>query len=167
MKNSFTLVEILIYVSILVIVSTGLLTSLLKLVEFYNISRFERDVLANAHLGLDAIVLEIRQASSVYLPTSQSSQISLETFLNPPIGETKTYVDFYLDNGRLCLKREGQDPQPLTSERVEITDLDFEYLSSSTNPSSVKISIKVRYRSNKPEYQRELTLNSTGTLRSY
>ena len=165
--TGLSLIEILIYVAVLIIVSTALLSSLLKLVEFYNITCFERDILTNANFGLKTMLSEIKQASSVYLPTSQLSQISLQTDLNPPVGETKTYVDFYLDNGRLCLKREGEDAQALTSERVEVTDLDFEYLSSSTDPSSVKISIKVRYRSSKPIYQRELTLNSTASLRSY
>lgn len=167
MKKGFTLIEILIYASILIVVAFALLTSLLKLTEFYNITRFEREVLANIHLGLDDIVLEIRQARSIYLPTSQNTQISLENVLNPPAGETKTYLDFYLDNGRLCLKREGEDAQPLTSETIEVTDLDFVYLSSSTNPSSVRITIKAHYRSNKPEYQREISLSSTATLRSF
>lgn len=168
MKNGVSLIEIIIYASFMIIIGSALLTSLLKLTEFYNISRFERDVLANANHGLKTMVSEIKQASSIYTPTSQSSnQISLESSLNLPPGETKTYLDFYLDNGRLCLKREGQLVQPLTSERVEVTDLNFEYLASSANPSSVRITIKVRYRSNKPEYQKELILSSAGSLRVY
>jgi len=167
MKNSFTLIEILVYILVLSIVSGALVTATLRLVEFYNITRFNREVLINAHSGLDNILSEIRYSSSVYTPTSSANQISLETNLNPPSGETKTYVDFYLDNGRLCIKREEQDPQPLTSEKVEVNNLSFNYLSSLADPSSIKIEMTVRYRSLKEKYQREVKLSSTGTLRGY
>ena len=167
MKNSFTLIEILVYILVLSIVSGALVTATLRLVEFYNITRFNREVLINAHSGLDNILSEIRYSSDIYTPTSSANQISLETNLNPPSGETKTYVDFYLDNGRLCIKREEQDPQPLTSEKVEVNNLSFNYLSSLADPSSIKIEMTVRYRSLKEKYQREVKLSSTGTLRGY
>ena len=168
MKTGFTLVEILVYLAVFSIVSGAVLTGALRLTEFYNISRFDKEILNNTHFALNSMLSEIKYASSVYSPTSYTTnQISLETYLNPPSGENKTYIDFYLDNGRLYLKREGQDPQALTSERIEITDLNFTYLSSSTDCSSVKIEITARYRSSKEKYQREITLVSGGALRRY
>ncbi|MGB2762358.1 MAG: prepilin-type N-terminal cleavage/methylation domain-containing protein [Minisyncoccales bacterium] len=160
MKNGFTFIEILVYSAILAVVAGAIVAAMLGLIEFYNISRFNREVLVNAHSGLNTILLETRHASSIYTPTSNMNQLSLETNLNPPFGETNTYVDFYLDNGILCVKREGAAAQPLTSEKVEVTVLTFDYL-----VGSVKTDITVRYRSSKTKYQREITLSSSSSLR--
>lgn len=168
MKTGFTFVEILVYLAVFSIISGAVLTGALRLVEFYNISRFDKEILNNTHFALNNMLLEIKYASTVYSPTSYTTnQISLETNLNPPSGENKTYVDFYLDNGRLYLKRESQDPQSLTSEKIEITNLNFTYLPSLTDCSSVKIEITARYRSSKEKYQRETSLVSSGALRKY
>ncbi len=168
MNNSFTLIEILVYLAVFSIISGALLTGALRLAEFYNISRFDKEILNNTHFALNSMLSEIKYASTVYSPTSSTTnQISLETNLNPPEGENKTYVDFYLDNGRLYLKREGQDSQSLTSERIEITNLNFTYLPSLTDCSSVRIEITARYCSSKEEYQREINLVSSGSLRKY
>ncbi|MCK4520777.1 prepilin-type N-terminal cleavage/methylation domain-containing protein [Candidatus Parcubacteria bacterium] len=160
MKNGFTFIEVLVYSAILAVVTGAIVAAMLGLIEFYNISRFNRAVLNNAHSGLNTILLEVKHASSIYTPTSNVNQLSLETNLNPPSGEINTYVDFYLDNGILCVKREGADAQPLTSEKVEITALTFNYLID-----SVKTDITVRYRSPKVKYQREITLSSSSSLR--
>lgn len=166
MEKAFTLVEILIYIAILSIIGGAIIFGALKLVEFYNISRFDKEVLMNAHLALNKISGEAKYASSIYLPTSTTnSQISFETYINPPEGESKTYVDFYLNEGKLCIKREGQNVQILTSEKVEITSLTFDYLASSLQPSSVKTTITIRYKTSKEEYQREKTLTSLSVLR--
>ncbi len=166
MKKGFTLIEILVYIAILSIVGGAILFGILKLVDFYNISRFDKEVLMNAHLALNKISGEAKYASSIYLPTSTAnSQISFETSLNPPTDEDETYVDFYLDGGRLCLKRESEDVQILTSEKVEVTSLNFGYLASPTHPSSIKTTITVRYKTSKEKYQREKTLTSLSTLR--
>ena len=160
MKNGFTLIEVLVYSAILAIVTGAIVAAMLGLIEFYNISRFDRTVLFNAHSGLNTILLETRHSSSIYIHTSNANQLSLETNLNPPSGEVNTYIDFYLDNGILCLKKEGADAQPLTSEKVEVTALTFNYLID-----SVKTDITVRYRSPKVKYQREITLSSSSRLR--
>jgi len=168
MKTGFSFIEILVYLAVFSIISGAVLTGALRLTEFYNISRFDKEILNNTHFALNNMLSEIKYASSVYSPTScTTNQISLETNLNPPEGENKTYVDFYLDNGRLYLKREGRDSQVLTSERIEITNLNFTYLFSLTDCSSVKIEITARYRSSKEKYQREISLVSSGALRKY
>ncbi len=164
-NKGFTLIEALVYIFILAIASTVIIIGILKLVETYNITRFEREVLVNSRSGLDNILSELVFASSVYIPTSSGAQISLQTSLNPPSDEIRTYTDFYLDNNRLYLKKEGQEAQALTSEKVQVTDLNFTYLDSVSDPSSVKVSITVKYVSEKPRYQREITLFSSVALR--
>ena len=85
-----------------------------------------------------------------------------------PDGEVASYLDFYLcgpENKTLCLKKESEDPIALTSERIEITNLGFIYVAS----SSVEISFDVNYKNpnNRPEYQASINLKSIGSIRLY
>ena len=79
-----------------------------------------------------------------------------------------SYVDFYLDsNNRLCVKREGQTAEPLTSENIEINNLVFSYLISN-NVKSIRIELSAIYR-NRTEritHQATTTIISTANLRN-
>lgn len=124
-KKGFTLLEVMVYVAILAAVSVFLLQTLISFSAVYRRVQAERDVLSNARGVMATLAREIRYAKSVYAPTSvllaTTSQLSLGTALSPTAGETSTYVDFYVDNQRLYLKREGSETSPITSENVEVS----------------------------------------------
>jgi hypothetical protein len=121
---------------------------------------------------MEQITYEIREAKSVYTPTSifnsNPGQLSLETEKYLPAGEDKSYIDFYILDGRLCLKKESQNPIFLTSDRVEVTNLVFSRIVTNQIPS-IQINLTVNYKNpnGRPEYQSSVSLQSVDSLRSY
>src|SRR3989344_4652146 len=100
---------------------------------------------------------EIREAESIYIPTSifgsHPGQLSLETSKYLPTDEKNTYIDFYLSDGKLCLKKEAQNPICLTSERVEVKNLIFRQVLADQIPS-IEVDLGVDYKNpgGRPEY---------------
>ncbi len=134
-------------------------------------SKASQEVLENAKLAMEKIIFEIRGAEEIYTPTSvfdaHPGQLSLKTQQSLPEGENAAYTDFYLENEKIYLKREGQNPQALTSERVKVTNLVFRHLNSAFSTSSIQVELKIEYKtsSEKPEWQAQTSLISTATLR--
>src|SRR3989339_516454 len=165
-KKGFTLVEILIYISVLTVICAAIISFLFWAIKTNAKSRAAAEVSDNARRAMETMFYEIRQANSVYAPTSvfgaNPGQLSLETKISPPDNETKTYNDFYLAGGKLYLKREGMLPEQITSDQVRVSNLIFKYLGSSGNLASVQIDLKVEYAdlSGRPEYQAEINLIS-------
>lgn len=167
MNKGFTLVEMLIYIVTLVLVVGTVTTILLWMVRSNNQVHVRNEVVANVERALSQMTNEIREAQSVYTPTMTSptsTQLSLETRKNPPAGETSTYVDFFLCGTplprRLCVKRESQAPQALTSEKIEIQRLEFTHVQTGS-ASSIHIAMEASYRT------ASSTASTTASLRAY
>lgn len=137
--RGFTLIETIFYVSIITIITSVLLLTVLNNLAAYNKSESQQNMFQNAHDALNAIMQDVRYAKSVYTPTSaldaDTGQLSLETALGAPTGETTTFVDFYLDNGVIYQKKEGDAALALTSDRVVIEKLRFTDLTSGARHS--------------------------------
>jgi type II secretory pathway pseudopilin PulG len=170
-QKGFTLLEMVVYIGLVVIVAGLVINFALSLITSYGKTQASKEAMNNASFALDTIVNEIRQASKIYSPTSvfaptDPGQLSLETLLNPPANETSTYVDFYVDNNKLYLKRESQSALALTSDRVKVKNLTFTRLTPPNAPESVKVQITVGY--NAPagsSFDISTTLNATASLR--
>ncbi|MFH1671339.1 MAG: type II secretion system protein [Candidatus Portnoybacteria bacterium] len=165
-KRGFTLIEMLVYISVLVIILASVLAFLSWLIKSNAKSRAMREVLENSQRAMEAIAFEIKSAKGVYTPTSAATQLSLETTNYLPSEEATTYIDFFLcDGASICLKKENQAPVILTSREVEINNLQFDLIGPAT--SSVRISFEASFMasSNKPEYQASLDFSSTVSLR--
>lgn len=128
-SKGFTIIETIMYVSIVTIVTSVLLLTVLNTITAYNKSESQQNIFQNAHDALSTIVSDARYAKSIYTPTTvfdaDAGQLSFETAVNAPTGETTTFVDFYLDNGVIYQKSEGEAALALTSERAVITALRF------------------------------------------
>src|SRR3990167_2577112 len=124
-NNGFTIIEMVFYTAIVGMIGAVLTLFLLNSLKAYNKTQAIQHVFNNVNGSLKTITDEIRYARSIYTPTSvldsDSGQLSLETALNPPAGETATFVYFYLENGRIYEKGEGAPAVPRASERVFIT----------------------------------------------
>jgi len=176
MKNkqkSFTLIEVLIYIAVLAIIILAVSAFFLWAIRSNVKTKAMREVLDNARRAMEIMTYEIREAKSVYTPTSifdsHPGQLSLEIKRYLPAGETITYIDFYLCGSQLCLKKESQNPIALTSDRVEISSLIFSQVATTSTIPSIQINLKVNYKApaQKPEYQASFTATSTASLRSY
>lgn len=152
MKKGFTLIEMLIYVAVLAIIVLAV-SSFFSWLNSSNIRvNSTRETLDNARRAMEQIGYEIKEANSVYTLTTVSDQLSLETTHYLPEGESATYIDFFLCGTRLCLKKEGKDPIALTSELVELKNLRF--ISIAT--TSVQVNLGLVYKTS--------SVNTTSTF---
>jgi len=167
-KGGFTLIEILVYIGVLGIVILTVLSLLIWATYSRTKAKVIRETLDNARRAMEIMTYEIREAKSIYIPTFTANQLSLETAHYLPEGETKTFIDFYLCDFRLCLKKESRDPIALTSDNLEVSNLVFTQVITGTIPS-IQINLKVNYKNptNRPEYQSSVELISTVSLRNY
>ena len=175
-EKGFTLIELLIYTVILVVISLVSVSFFIQVVNVTETSRRSREALDNAKGALETITQEIRHADSIYTPTSKLDtslpnfgQLSLETSRDIPNDEESTYVDIYVDNERLYLRREGAGvtDQLITSEKVRVTNLQFGLLSDASSKPAVQITLTVEYFDQAAGPSNSVTLTSTSTLRSF
>lgn len=161
--------EILIYIAVFSIIIVVLSSFIVWLWHANIRTQVMREILTNVEGAMTRITYEIRNAQSIYLPTTTSSQLSLEISRYLPEGESSSYLDFFLCETQLCLKKEAQDPIALTSDKVEIKNLSFSQVATAINTDSIQINLKAEYKNpqNLPEYQHSLSVTSTVSLRSY
>ncbi|MFA5954428.1 MAG: hypothetical protein WC817_02755 [Patescibacteria group bacterium] len=168
-----SLFEVVIYVAFFLVLTILITNVSTQLIAVNQNTRATNDIIASARFAVDTIAQEVRHAKSVYSPTSvfdvSPGQLSLETTRDLPDGETSTFVDFYIDTGRLYLRREGQDPIRLTSDSVIVEGLTFSYLNQSVLTPAVRMSITVaNYGASSGNVShRTITLVTTAALRSY
>lgn len=166
--TGFTLIEILVYIAVLSIVIVAISSFLIWSVHSNTKAKVMRETLDNARRAMGVMTYEIREAKSIYTPTTSSTQLSLETTKYLPEGEKTSFIDFYLCDNRLCLKKESQNPIALTSDSLEINNLVFTKVVTGEF-SSIQIDLKIDYKnpSDRPEYRASVNLISTAFLRSY
>lgn len=172
-SKGLTLVSLLVYITLFAMVTAMLARLISGLLHANTQAQLAGEVLDNAQSAMATIAQEIQQADGVYTPTSafgsHPGQLSLATTQNLPADETITYLDFYLDDEHLYLKRETAAAALLTSERVKLDNLVFTHL----NPASPYPAIRVSatFSANAPgsdtQSQTTLTLTKTVALRAY
>lgn len=168
-QKSFTLIEILVYIAVLAIITVAISSFFLWFIHSNTKARAMRETLDNTRRAMEIMTYEIKEAKSIYTPTTTSTQLSLETTKYLPEEEKTTYVDFYLCGTRLCLKKESQTPVALTSDRVVVNNLEFLEIATTSTAPSIQINLKIDYKNptGRPEYRASANLTSTAVLRSY
>lgn len=168
-KNSIgiSLIEIIVYVALLGGISVFIANFLIQTVNSYHRVRAEREVLSNARLLLETVNKEIAQAQEVYTPTSRfdddAGQLSLLTGIATTTGHTANFVDYYVDNGLMYVRREGQNTATLSASSVRVTKFRLERIVQGLNREAVKVTLRVDYYL--PKFASFATLNSTTALR--
>ncbi len=144
-QRGASLIELILYIGITAILSVSLTYSIIFLINNYKKIKIRGEVFNEADAALSAIGEEIRSARTIYSPVSvfgeNQGQLSLKTLRGLPEKENWTYIDFYLDNQRIYLKREETDGFPITSERVLISQLKFSQIGTGTTTPSIKIDL--------------------------
>ena len=171
-QKGFTLVEIMLYTVLLIFFSAVAVTFLLYIVKLYVYTQVTSEVLVNAQSAMEIMVQEIKQSRSIYTPTSifdaHPGQLSLETPRNMAPEENQTYVDFYIDDERLYMKREGSAAKLIIGNTVRVDTLTFKYLNPS-QAEAVQITLTVSYDNTAtgPPFQSPVTLVSTVSPRVF
>lgn len=131
LSYGITFIEVVIYVALFAILMAVAVLFFLNMSRSAFSVRAEHAAVQNGVLALQAIELETRHAEYVYTPTSvfdsDAGQLSLRTPRLPPADHQFAYVDFYLDNSVVYMKRDdGTNPVALTSGDVNVSALRFE-----------------------------------------
>ena len=170
LTRGFSLIEMLVYISVLTIILTSVFSFLIWVAHSSKKVSTMKEALDNARRAMEIMTYEIKGASNVYAPTSvfgsSPGQLSLKTARYLPADETSSYIDFYICGTRLCLKKESQNPIALTSDSVEINNLTFTQ-SVTGSGVAVRIDLGVRYKNphNRPEYDSAVNLQSAASIR--
>ena len=170
-RKGFTLIEVLAYIAVLAMIILAVSSFLLWAVRSNTKTKVTRETLDNIRETMEIITYEIKEAENIYTPTSvfdsHPGQLSLKTAKYLPVGEDTTYIDFYVSDGHVCLKKESQNPIVLTSDRVRVTNLVFSQIAGT--PSSVQIDLEIEFQGDvtRPEYQSIISTTSVASLRSY
>jgi type II secretory pathway pseudopilin PulG len=143
LKKGYSLVEMLIYISILSIFSVALINSLVSFSKSY---REVTTIRLLERVGIDSmerISRDIKRASTVDMLNSVFNTSSGVLSLVETYNGNSTTTKFYLDNNVLKVDVNGVYEGPLTSSLVRVTSLIF-YSFAGTNSSGVKFEITLQ-----------------------
>lgn len=166
-KHGTTILEIIVYTALFGIIAIIVSNFLIQIVNAYNISRAEREVLSNGRLLLETVTKSLSEAEEIYTPTSAFNrdlgQISLVTKTNAQPEHGATYIDFWVDNGRLWMRKEGAETTPLSASSVRVGRFRLERLSQGLRRDAVRLTLQVNFAQQK--FSSTITLNATTALR--
>lgn len=169
--KAFTLIELLVYIAILLIVVTLSMQFILAVIEANGKANAKEEVQVNTQAVLQAFDFATRHAQGVYDPTSDfvndPGQLSLVSTRDVPAGETQSYLDMYIDDDRLCVKKELTGVECVTSSRVKVTSLMFNKIMQPGGAESVQMLFTLRFDSARAEYYFPQTVQTSARLRAY
>lgn len=163
MKKGFTLIELILYISLLTFILNIGVFFVWQIIEakIKNIAYLE--VEKNLILALEKVSYEAKRAKSLEVPKIQGQETK-ELVLKR---SDDSQIRFYLSDGRLVFDS-PDNPTPIfiTNEKIKIDELIFENLSS-VSPGTFQIRIKISYNnpSKRSEYQAEISSQKTISLR--
>lgn len=166
-RRAFTLIEMLVFLAVFTLLMGAVAAFLLWTIRANVKSRAAREAMENARRTFEAVTYEIRSARTLYTPTMTLSQISLETAIAAPAGEATTYVDVYRCGSRVCLKREGAAPVALTAETVEVTNMAFRQIGTTTPAVEMGFSVAYKNPGAPAGEQASFAATTTTALRGY
>ena len=166
-RGGFSLVETLIYVAILAAVSIFIVNSILMITKSFNNYRAWRNVNAAGEAAMERMVREIKLADSINMGTSvfdsNPGHLALNTI--DPDTEAATTIEFYVSGNALMIKEGVQSGAVLTPSSVELMNLIFREVATSTDTKSKAIRIEMEIRSGTGNYQKTARFYDTAILR--
>ncbi len=117
--QGFTLVEMLVYVAILLIVSTASILFIISLDRLVTQYRIETALYRSGSSALEQVLVGIRQADSF---DALNSVLENNTAGALALTNGASSTEFVLDAGQLHLILDGDDYGSLTSDEVTVTD---------------------------------------------
>ena len=159
----FTLIESIIYmavVSILLISAGAIITNILFGKAKYTA---EEEVGQNARFIMEKITAEIRNAMAINQPDPglAGGELSLDV---SSVAENP--IIFQLTGGKVQIKRGGGGGIDLSSDEVEITNLQFLNVSLASESGAVRIQMTIKYKNpqNRQEYNFEESFYTTKNI---
>jgi type II secretory pathway pseudopilin PulG len=138
-KAAFSLVETVIYVSLLAIISVIIINGVFSFTDSYRKLTVLRLLDHSAQTALERMTRDIRQAVSVDTSNSSLGVSPGVLSLNNPGSQTSKY---YVSSGVLKMDENGTYYGPLTASTTTVTGLTFRFISGSVS-SAVKIDMTI------------------------
>lgn len=162
------MLETVVYIGILSVFTVVIVAILTQITHTYNRVRVQREVVSNGRLVVETMIQQIASSQSVYAPTSvfgsNAGQLSIVTPVEAQPEETMNRTDFWLDNGRVWMRKEGSATTSITSPSVRVNQLRFDQISQSLGREAVKITLQITGFAD-AQFMASTTLHSTAALR--
>jgi type II secretory pathway component PulJ len=161
--RGISLIETLVYVTILILVSLLVVSALSSLGRSYRLMHQAEAIERTALVALERMGREIRGASSIDTAQStfDSSNGSLALNTEDENGNSVT-LRFYLSSGRVRIEENAVDQGPLSPLDVSVTSLVFRRIST---PESEAVKIEMEVTSSEEGDTKVRKFYSTVTLR--
>ncbi|MDX1535348.1 MAG: hypothetical protein R3346_01120 [Candidatus Spechtbacterales bacterium] len=164
--------EFVVYTALLGLILVFLFNFLLGIIGHQGKGKIREAVISNTTHVANTIDYEIRRAHQIYDSTSQfdvaSGQLSLDTRNSVPNGESSTYVDIYLNSeNQVCIRRESDGVVCLTTDNVNVTQLQFKKITlSDSSESGIQTNLTVEYNTNDPDQKLPMNIQTFTRLRN-
>jgi len=164
MKRGFTLIETIIYTTIIAVIFVLVVNSLSVVIKAFNQGRVSIKINNSAEAAMERMAREIRFAYDIdALSTlgSHPGHLVLNTYV---LGtETPTTAEFYIDAGKVMVKEGIFGAESLTAPDVTVTNLIFRQINASSVSRAVKIEMTMQGSSG--NYQKTENFYNTAVLR--
>lgn len=144
-NKGFSIVEVIIYFSMLAVISTLVITSIINLFKNYNVIKANQDIEYNAISILDKLTRDARDAESVDIADSSFSvaQGSVSLDIASSTNETVTNsVKFYLENNKIKYMRDGVYFGNLSTNSVTVSNFKIYYITASSS-EAIKVELNL------------------------
>lgn len=156
-EKGFSMIELLIYVSILSVLSLIFVGVLTNLSFSWTRSKVESEVQQNIRIAIETISQTVRNASRITAPSAGSSGSSLTAIVN---GQTVVYS---LSGTTLQRQIDSIPPEAITTDKVRVTYLNFlTTVNNATTTGSV-----VTATATTTQFALTVDYNATGAQFSY
>lgn len=161
--EGFSLVEMLIYLSILVLMLAVIMSTIVSIIRSDRIIKVSRSIEDSATVSIERLTRETRQAKNINVGLSilDSNPGNLVLEGTDASGNPRT-VEFYLSEGRLLLKENGVDAGALTETDARISNLIFRLF---TGPNAKGIKTEMTIESGTSASYRSGNFYSSALLR--
>ncbi len=140
-QKGMALIELVIYMSMLVVLLSAIVQSTLMLSTHYRAVRNTRDLEDSGINVIDRLVREARSASSV-LPIAGGSFATTTFVTTDSVSGQSTTTSFYVVGDKLRISENGIDLGPLTKESVKVIGFDVKLIQNS-NSQAIKIELSL------------------------
>lgn len=146
MQRGFTLVELIIYVSIISLIGTAAVHYTLGVSQARNKNEVTQQIQANGRTALQLVSQRIRGATGLNVASSTfdaSPGVLTLTFATST--KNPTVIDLTSENGQLRIQEGTTAPVIITPATMQITNLTFTDLTSSSARANVRVQFTIEY----------------------
>lgn len=157
-QRGFSLVEMLVYIALLVVVTTAALALLLNFTDAFTRYRAEKILVRQLHEATERMVYDIQNAAAVNTVGS-TFDVSPGTLMLDRVGSSVTYT---LSSGAITVAEDANPAVVQTSDAVTVSDLTFSHL---TNARTEMVRVSVTGSVTVGDYTATETFETSAVIR--